>query len=93
MRLSHLRVLGSVLLGALLLVSSAALADGGQPETCSSSEESACTNTFTDCTNKAAAAADKAACQKCVDNYCSCYDSCGNTCDRDKKSATCAGLP
>ena len=93
MRLSHLRVLGSVLLGALLLVSLGAPQAGCSSKTCSSSEESACTNTFTDCTNKAAAAADKAACQKCVDNYCSCYDSCGNTCDRDKKSATCAGLP
>jgi hypothetical protein len=56
---------------------------------CSSSEESACTSTYTDCINKAAAAADHAACLKCVDDYCTCYGSCGNTCDKAKLQGTC----
>ncbi len=56
---------------------------------CTSSEETACTNTFTDCTTKAALSASKDECQKCVDAYCNCYDSCGNTCDRSKYSAAC----
>jgi hypothetical protein len=56
---------------------------------CSQSEESACTTAYTDCSTKASVAADKVACQKCVDTYCSCYSSCGNTCDKSQLSASC----
>ena len=58
-------------------------------KTCSSSEESSCTNTYSTCISAAAAAADKAACQKCVDDYCNCYDKCGNSCDKSKLSGQC----
>ena len=82
------------MLAALLVVALAPsqLACGGgsgSAGTCSSSEDKACTDTFDTCTQTAAANADKAACQKCVDNYCNCYSACGNTCDRPKLSATC----
>lgn len=59
-------------------------------KTCSQSEDSACTGTYTTCVADAAASADKAACQKCVDDYCSCYDKCGNTCDKQKLAGQCA---
>jgi hypothetical protein len=60
-------------------------------KTCTTSEESACTNSYTTCVNEAAASADKGKCQQCVETYCSCYDSCGNSCDRDKLTGSCAG--
>lgn len=56
-------------------------------KTCSSSEEQACTDKYTSCINAAAANADKAACDKCNSDYCSCYDSCGNSCDKSKLQA------
>lgn len=56
-------------------------------KTCSTDEESACTNTYTTCINNAGT--DRTACQKCVDDYCSCYNKCGNTCDRDRLNGQC----
>lgn len=58
-------------------------------KTCSQAEEEACTSTYTACTQTAAMTADKVACQKCVDDYCACYDKCGNKCDKSKLSAAC----
>jgi hypothetical protein len=60
--------------------------------TCSSAEESSCTNAYTSCVNEAAATADKAKCNSCIDTYCSCYDSCGNSCDRDKVAGSCSAM-
>ena len=84
MRSSMLSVAGAVFALAMAFVPTSC-----SSKTCSASEESACTNTYTECTNKAAAAADKAACQKCVDDYCACYDGCGNKCDKAKLSTAC----
>ena len=80
----------SVVLGSLGIVATTQTACSSK--TCSTSEEKACTDAYTTCTNEAAAAADKSKCQQCIDTYCSCYDSCGNTCDRDKVSGSCASL-
>ncbi len=79
------------LVGLLLaLLAPSQLACGsGSAQTCSSSDEKSCTDTFNACVQKAAAAADRAACQTCVDNYCSCYSACGNTCDRPTLARQC----
>lgn len=84
-----IRSLASVAFVGFLFTALLANETACSSKTCSSSEESACTNTFTTCTNNAAASADKAACQKCVDDYCNCYSACGNTCDKAKLSAAC----
>jgi hypothetical protein len=62
---------------------------GCSADVCSTSEEQACTSTYTTCTQAAAATADLAACQKCVTDYCNCYDACGNTCDEQTLNASC----
>src|SRR5438874_105716 len=56
----------SVVFGGLLLLGAGLFHAACSSKTCSTSEEQACTSTYTDCVNKAAAAADKAACQKCI---------------------------
>jgi hypothetical protein len=89
MSFTMIRSLASVAFVGVLFTTLLANETACSSKTCSSSEESACTNAYTDCTNKAAAAADKAACQKCVDDYCSCYDKCGNSCDKNKLSSAC----
>lgn len=86
-------------LGSLLFVTASFLALGASGatqlgcsgKTCTSSEDNACTTTYTDCINKAAAATSLAQCQKCVDDYCACYNACGNTCDSAKLKSTCTG--
>jgi hypothetical protein len=60
----------------------------GCSSTCSASESKACDDTFISCTT-ASAAAGGTGCQKCADDYCSCYDSCGSTCDKNKFAGTC----
>ncbi len=62
----------------------------GGDKTCSASESTACDNTFSACVNTAAGAMDKTACNKCVDDDCSCYTKCGSTCDKSKLSSSCA---
>jgi len=89
-----LRAVSSVAFAALLVVAIAPsqIACGGgsgSAGTCSANEDKACTDTFDTCTQNAAAASDKVACQKCVDNYCNCYSACGSSCDRTRLSATC----
>jgi hypothetical protein len=70
---------------ALLFGSTAApLLAGCSASVCSADEENACTTTYTNCTTAAALAVDEAAGKKCGDDYCSCYDACGSTCDRSK---------
>jgi len=73
----------------LLAASQLACSSSTPAKVCNTTEESACTNTYTDCSTKAAAAADHAACLKCVDDYCACYSACGNTCDKVKLQGTC----
>jgi len=84
-----LRSIVSLVVAGLVITTFAANELACSSKVCSSSEESACTNTYTDCVNKAAASADHAACLKCVDDYCTCYSSCGNTCDKSKLQGTC----
>ena len=84
-----IRSLISLVVAGLVITTFAANELACSSKTCSSSEESACTNTFTDCSSKAAAIADHAACLKCVDNYCNCYSACGNTCDKSRLQGTC----
>lgn len=57
---------------------------------CTDDEEQACTDTYNACISAAAAAADLTACQKCVDDYCGCFDDCGTDCNADSLSNTCA---
>ncbi len=78
-------------LGAILAVGTLGTqAACGSSKTCSASESTACDNTFTACVNTAAATMDKTACNKCVDEDCTCYTNCGSTCDKSKLSSSCA---
>jgi hypothetical protein len=61
--------------------------------TCSTDESNACTTKFTDCTNAAAAAANKADCQACATSYCKCYDDCGSSCTPSEHQGTCDQIP
>ena len=78
----------ALVLASLFGVTSAQVACSSA-KVCSQSEESACTSTYSTCVAASAAAADRPACQKCVDDYCSCYDKCGNSCDKQKLAGQC----
>lgn len=79
------------LLGAILAVGTLGTqAACASSKTCSASESTACDNTFTACVNTAASTMDKTACNKCVDDDCTCYTNCGSTCDKAKLSSSCA---
>lgn len=82
----NLKLSARVLMTALLLTG---VALGCSSKVCTTSEESACTSTYTSCINTAALTADKVACQKCVDDYCACYSACGNTCNKAQLSGQC----
>ena len=84
-----IRSLISLAVAAMVITTFAANELGCSSKVCTSSEESACTSTYTSCTSKAAATADHAACVKCVDDYCNCYSACGNTCDKSRLQGTC----
>jgi hypothetical protein len=77
--------LGTVLVGSLGVVA----VETGCSGTCSSSEEEACTNTFTTCIQRASETAKPEDCQACADNYCKCFDDCGSTCERDRVAGRC----
>ena len=77
-------------LASVFGVTSTQVACSSTPKTCSQSEDQACTDTYTTCISAASAAADKPACQKCIETYCSCYDKCGNSCDRQRLSGQCS---
>jgi hypothetical protein len=79
----------SLVVGALAVTVTAPAGCGGP---CSSSEEQSCTSTYNTCIQNAAATASLAACQACVDDYCSCFDSCGSDCDSAALSGACAGM-
>ncbi len=66
----------------MLSASHLACTSSSPAKVCTTTEEAACTTPFTECTSNAAATADKAACVKCVDDYCACYSACGNTCNK-----------
>jgi len=87
----HLGSLLFVAAGILFIAGSSATQVACSSKTCSSSEDQACTNTYTTCITTAAAAASLAQCQKCVDDYCNCYNACGNTCDSAKLKGQCTG--
>jgi hypothetical protein len=75
----------AVVVGSLGVVSVEAACSSA----CSESEDKACSDTYSTCIQEAATAADLGKCQSCVDSYCSCYDKCGNTCEKDKLSTSC----
>lgn len=81
------RAVGALALAGLSLSAVVIHESGCSSKVCSTSEESSCTTTYTTCITAAAMAGDMAACTKCVDDYCACYDACGNTCDRTKLSS------
>lgn len=84
-----IRSLVSFIVAAIVVSTFAANDLACSSKVCTSTEESTCTSAFTDCSSKAAATADHAACLKCVDNYCACYTACGNTCDKARLQGTC----
>lgn len=88
-RLSLSRSIATFAFVAVILAAFTAEQTACSSKVCTSSEESACTNTYSTCITNAAQTASKDDCQKCVDAYCKCYDSCGNTCDKSKLAGAC----
>ena len=83
---------GLAVLGLLLILVACASSVSSVPgKTCTAPEESACTSTYQLCIDNAAKTAKKADCEKCVDDYCGCYNKCGNTCDSAKLKGDCRG--
>lgn len=83
-------VIGTIIVGSLGVVVTTQTGCSG---TCSDEESAKCTQTFTDCTNAAAAAASRPQCEQCAKAYCDCYDDCGNECKPEEHQGTCAQIP